>query len=142
MLAEYKHLLVPLDFTSKHDAVLSSASEMAKANDASVTLIHVIEPIEPLDDSAIDSFTEQLVREAEKQLTERAHRLRDEGVNVNIENRIGKRAKEIVAFAADEGVDMILLNSHTITPESSDRSISLSYQVALLAPCAVLLLKC
>jgi universal stress protein A len=142
MLTEYKHLLVPLDFTSKHDTVLSSACEMAKANNASVTLIHVIEPIEPLDDSAIDSFTEQLVRDAEKQLTERAHGLRDEGVNVRIENRIGKRAKEIVTFAADEAVDMIMLNSHTITPESSDRSISLSYQVALLAPCAVLLLKC
>jgi universal stress protein A len=142
MLAEYKHLLVPLDFTSKHDAVLSSACEMAKANDARVTLIHVIEPIEPIDDSAIDSFTEQLVSKAEKQLAERAHRLRDDGVNVNIENRIGKRAKEIVTFATDEAVDMILLNSHIITPESSDRSLSLSYQIALLAPCAVLLLKC
>lgn len=141
-MAEYKHLPVPLDFTSKHDEVLSSAGEIAKVNDARVTLIHVIEPIEPLEDSAIDTFTEQLVRDAEKHLNERAHRLRDDGVNVNIENRIGKRAKEIVAFSAEGAVDMILLNSHTITPESSDRPISLSYQIALLAPCAVLLLKC
>ena len=141
MFAEYKHLLIPLDFTSKHDAVLSNAREMAKTSGARITLIHVVEPVDSFEDSPVDTFTEELAREAEGHLGERARSLREEGIDVGIENRIGNRAKEIITFTVDEGVDMILLNSHIITPERHDRMISLSYQVALLAPCAVLLLK-
>ena len=141
MLSDYQHLLIPLDFTAKHDGVLASAIELAKLSDASVTLLHVIEPIEPSGDSETEKFTEQLVREAEGHLEQRAHRLRDAGIKVNIENRIGKRAKEVARYAAENSVDIILLNSHAITPEDGERSISISYQIALLAPCAVLLLK-
>ncbi len=142
MFSEYRHLLVPLDFTSKHDSALTITRDMAKTSGAKVTLMHVIEPIEPPDDSAIDSFTSKLIRDAEKHLKTRAQKLLADGIDVSVENCVGSRAKEIVDFAAREGVDMILLNSHMITPESNDQTLSLSYQVALLAPCAVLLLKC
>ena len=141
MLSTYQHLLIPLDLSSNHDGVLASAIELGNLSNASVTLLHVIEPIEEPGDSETEKFTEQLIREAEDHLEKLAQRFLNTGIEVNIENRIGKRAKEVASFAAEKSVDIILLDSHAINPEGGERSISISYQIALLAPCAVLLLK-
>ena len=139
--SDYRHLLVPLDFTARNDRALDAAHDMAAKSGARVSLIHVIEPVDESDDEELQAFTRKLTDEAAEQLQERAGRFGDLGIQVVCENPVGKRNAEIVNYAASQGVDLILLNSHIITPDSREPAFSLSYQVALLAPCAVLLLK-
>jgi universal stress protein A len=140
--SEYRHLLVPLDFTARNDLTLDAAHDMAAKSKAQVTLIHVVEPVGEVEDEELEAFTQNLSDEAAQKLRQRAERFSDLGINVVCENRLGKRTVEIVSYAASEDVDLILLNSHIITRESQEKpAFSLSYQVALLAPCAVLLLK-
>ena len=54
----------------------------------------------------------------------------------------GRRAEEIVDFAAEEDSDLIILSSHRIDLENPGSSwTTLSYKVAILAQCPVLLVK-
>ncbi|MBT4161263.1 MAG: universal stress protein [Gammaproteobacteria bacterium] len=142
MFSKFQHILIPLDFTERNDTVLQAARDIVKETQARVSLIHVIEPIDDGDDAETQTFTQRLSNEAEEHLRERASTFDDLDTTVICENRVGKRNVEVVSYAIDQHVDLILLNSHLITPETPERNtVSLSYQIALLAPCAVLLLK-
>lgn len=142
MLKSFRHLLVPLDFTAGNDAVLSVVGELIGEQKLTISLIHVVEPIEADDDPQIQSFTENLTQQAGQKLLQRADQLKHLNAEVVCENRLGKRRVEIIAYARDQSVDLILLNSHLISPdELASKSFSLSDQIALLAPCAVMMLK-
>jgi universal stress protein A len=140
--SQFQHILIPLDFTERNDVALSTVRDIAEESKAHVTLIHIVEPIDDAEDEEAKAFTQNLTNEAENHLRERADKLQDLDITVTCENRVGKRNTEIVTYAMDQDVDLILLNSHPITPESGDQNnLGLSYQIALLAPCAVLMLK-
>lgn len=140
--SQFQHILIPLDFTERNDIALQTAHDIVAETSARVTLIHVVETVDDESDRELQDFTQKLANEAEEHLRERAAQFDDLDVTVTLENRIGHRHAEIVNFAMDNGVDLILMNSHLITPETADKNrVTLSYQVALLAPCAVLLLK-
>ncbi len=142
MLERFKHILIPLDFTEKNDVVLDTVHEIVASTKATVTLIHVVEPIEDHGDTELEEFTKNLADEADAQLLERAEKFSDTDISVTCENRIGKRNVEVIAYAKNNDVDLILLNSHAIDPAKGDKTtFTLSYQIAVLAPCAVLLLK-
>ncbi len=68
MLTKFRHLLVPLDFTTKDEVALEIALELARQNKASVTLLHVIEMIENLEDADLTAFYTRLAARAETKL--------------------------------------------------------------------------
>jgi nucleotide-binding universal stress UspA family protein len=142
MLNDTKHILVPLDFTDRNDQVLASAHDIAEKTGARVTLIHVVEPMADSDDETLQAFTTRLTEEAEQHLQKRADKLADLGSSVACENRVGKRHSEIVSFAMENDVDLIIMNSHRVTAATEPQNaFSLSHQIALMAPCAILMLK-
>jgi len=54
----------------------------------------------------------------------------------------GHRSKEIVNYAIENRVDLIIMASHRIDPDRPGYDwSSISYAVAILAPCPVLLAK-
>jgi nucleotide-binding universal stress UspA family protein len=54
----------------------------------------------------------------------------------------GRRAEEIVKYAAANEVDLIVLASHRVNPSAVDRDWgTISYKVGILAQCPVLLVK-
>ncbi len=54
----------------------------------------------------------------------------------------GKRAGEIVKFAAKQSVDLIVMSSHKPNLNNPSRDFgTISHRVAIIAPCAVLLVK-
>ena len=142
MLDQLQHLLVPLNFADSNEIAIEAAIEIASTAPARVTLLHVIEPIDVAEDSEVQDFTEQLRSQADEQLLAREKRFSDLDITVTSENLIGSRATEIIRFANSNEVDMIILNSHRIQNGQPENALGkLSYQVAALASCAVLLLK-
>lgn len=138
----FEHILVPLDFTERNNYALSFVRDLVLVSTTRVSLIHVIEPIEDSGDTEVQAFNDRLMHDAVQQLRKCADQLVGIDITISNVNRIGKRAAEITNYVVEEGVDLVLLNSHAITPATLDESeLSLSYQLALLAPCAVLLLK-
>ena len=142
MLNQYQHLLLPMDFSEKNQVALDSAYNIVSQNPARLTLLHVIEPIGIIDDDEIQDFTDQLVARADSELKTRAAQFSDLDVDVVCTTQVGNRSRTVTAFAVDNNVDLIIVSSHPIQEVHSARSMaSVSYQIAVLANCAVLLLK-
>lgn len=142
MLPRFRHILVPLDFTEKNQSALDIAFEMAVANQARVTLLHIIEAIDLPGDEEVEEFAEQLRARADRELELRAQRFAEANVAVEWKIRSGKRAREISSYEKGHDVDLIVLSSHAIDAEHPARSLAtLSYQVAVLSNCPVLLVK-
>jgi len=142
LLNQYQHLLLPMDFSEKNQVALDSAYNIVSQNPARLTLLQVIEPIGIVDDDEIQDFTDQLVARADSELKTRAAQFSDLDVDVVCTTQVGNRSRTVTAFAVDNNVDLIIVSSHPIQEVHSARSMaSVSYQIAVLANCAVLLLK-
>lgn len=143
MLPRFRHLLVPLDFTPKNNAALDIAFEIAEVNQSRVTLLHVIERIElAAEDEETKAFYDRLGHRADAELETRAQRFVEAGLQTEYKLRFGKRVEEIVRYVVERDIDLVILNSHVISPDEPAKSMNtLSYQVSILTPCPVLLVK-
>ena len=142
MLNRYHHLLVPLNFSNSNKIALETALDIASSASAKVTLLHVIEPINISGDCEVQDFTEKLRSRADEKLLKQAQRFIKRDITVACKNLVGNRVKEIIKFAGDNSVDLIVLNTRRMRDGQSTKALaSLSYQVTFLASCPVFLLK-
>ena len=112
-MAIYSHILAATDFSPGSEQVAEKASQLAKASNAKLTLIHVVEylgftytPEFPIpDDPALE---QQLVESAEKRLAELAQKLGDAKAHVVT----GSPKHEICRIAEESDIDLIIVGSH------------------------------
>ena len=79
---------------------------------------------------------------ARKGLQEFAERFLSKKLKVDQAVVYGHRSKEIVNYAINNRIDLIIMASHRIDPDRPGHDwSSISYAVAILAPCPVLLVK-
>jgi nucleotide-binding universal stress UspA family protein len=138
----FKHVLIPVDFTSKNAAAISVASELAQQYGTEVTLLHVIETVENIPAKEMKGFYEQLERKASRNISKlrKTYFSARRGSHVSV--IYGKRANEIVKFATKNSVDLIVMSSHKPNLNNPSREFgTISHLVAIIAPCAVLLVK-
>jgi nucleotide-binding universal stress UspA family protein len=140
----YDSILVPVDLSESNDRVLDRAEALGDPDRTAVTLLHVIELLEdiPLDED--DGFYEELRENADAKMNPWAGRLADAGFDVTAEITYGNRGQEIVSLAREDAVDLVIMRSHVIDPdeaESRDQVGTVSHQVALFAPCSVLMVR-
>lgn len=142
MLPRFNNILVPVDLGERTLHSVDVAFEIAEANKARVTLLHVIESIDSLDDEELGTFYQQLTTRAEESLDRLVQRFVDAGLAAEYRIRRGRRLDEILAFAEDRKIDLIVLSSHRVDPEQPVKSFgTLSYQISVLCACPVLLVK-
>jgi len=138
----FHRVLVPLDFTDKNLRALEIARQIAVQHKASVALLHVIETVEHLPIDELKGFYAKLEATARERFGLAASMMLEKGLVVEPEVVYGKRAEEIVKYATGNDVDLIVLSSHKIGPEQPARGwATISYKVAVLAQCPVLLVK-
>jgi universal stress protein A len=142
MLQRFQHILIPVDFTEKNLSALEIAVDIAVANHARVTLLHVIETIDVESDAEMEQFYAKLQLRADSELERLSQRFVAAGVAVDRKMRLGKRLQEIVSDAIERKVDLIVMNSHKPDLRKPTQTWgTLSYQVSMLCPCPVLLVK-
>ena len=141
MESPYRKILVPLDLDrGRHHRTLEVAGRLA-GEDAEVILLHVIEEVAGLSRAEDPEFYGRLEASAAETLeamrAEMAHPER-----VRAEVVYGSRAREILGWAEEHGVDLIVLTSHQVDPSDPRQGVAtLSYGVSFFAPCSVLLVK-
>ena len=114
---------------------------MAQQKAARVTLLHVVETIEYEDDE-IKSFYDTLEKKAWSKMEALAQRLADADIPTEQQVLFGRRGNSIVQYAVDHDIDLIILTSHKVDLDQPPRGwATLSYQVSILCPCPVLLVK-
>jgi nucleotide-binding universal stress UspA family protein len=138
----FRQLLVPLDFTAKNEAAVTIALETARRDGAEVTLLHVIETIEHVDFDEMADFYRKLEARAAAKLQVLTDRFTTAGVRARYEIVYGRRVGSILEQAVSEKTDLIVLSSHLVDRAHPALGLGIiSYQVAILAGCPVLLVK-
>lgn len=137
----FKNILVPLDLTDRHQRVLALAAALA-GEGAQVTLLHVIEIIPGLGPQEDPEFYAQIERMARGRLWHMGRALAEHRIAAREALLYGNRAGEIVRYAQESGIDLIVLTAPRFDPQQPDAAFAtLSYKVGILAPCPVLLVK-
>lgn len=115
----YRQILVPLDGSELAEGAIPHAAELAKAFEARVTLLSVIEAVAvypqpgvvgPVVSVSMDVQDE--VAEVTEYLDKVADKLRQDGIDVLRVVREGDAAAQICDYAKLNRVDMIIMSTH------------------------------
>jgi universal stress protein A len=135
----FHHIVVPVDLSDRTRASIQTALELGRRSAARITLLHVIETLRDVKFEEIAEFYDILRRRAEDRLDEWRKEL---GAELDAQIVYGRRAAEILRFAEEQRADLLVLSSHALSPDLPGGGLgTLSHQIALLAPCNVLLLR-
>ena len=142
MSSLFSHIMIPVDFTKKNDAALEVANRLAQQNHARVTLLHVIEAIDYIEDEDLADFYAKLEEASETKMRDLAGLFSAEDIEVQHRVVIGKRAMSIVTFSMERDEDLVVLSSHKAYLNEIPKGLgTLSHQVSILSQCPVLLVK-
>jgi nucleotide-binding universal stress UspA family protein len=116
-MKQYKHILVPLDGSALAELALADAFSLAQLNQAEVTLLQVISPVEPvMDGNAQLLFIDELLtiqqNEALRYLESISKREECQNLKVNIVVKLGIAAETIIDYAHGEPIDLIVMATH------------------------------
>ena len=137
----FRHILVPLDFSDKNLSALETARELAHLHRARVSLLHVIEVIHNVPEEELRTFYDGLEKRSRSQLRRSRESLDVQEIEVETEVVFGKRADEIVRFARERSIDLIVMSSQKLDPDNPVPWPTISHKVALLSPRPVLLVR-
>lgn len=138
----FQHILVPTDLSEKSRRALEIAVKLALQDGSRITLLHVVETIEDADSNEFDAFYRSLGKRSWKKMEKMLEPYEGKGLVAEKEVTYGKRVKEIIQFVRNHEIDLIVLSSHKVDVESLSQGWgTISYQVGLLSPCPVMLVK-
>ncbi len=112
----YKKILLPLDGSEIAKRALDQAEKLAKVFESEILLFQVV-PFMPIYGSP-ELVTPLIIDEKQKELAEKylsdlAEDLKTKGFKVRAVVRTGQQvAVEIIDFAKEEGVDLIVMSTH------------------------------
>ena len=111
----YRNLLLAIDFASDANMLCQRAAKMAEIHGASLSLVHVVEPI--MTDSAFDTlppipvdFEDVHIQQARQQLDQLRQSYDIPEANIFLE--IGVTKHEILRVAQEQSIDLLLLGIH------------------------------
>jgi nucleotide-binding universal stress UspA family protein len=139
----FKHILLPLDGSSLAERVLPHAIAMSKAFNSQVTLLRVIHKGSEEDtNNIVNPMAWQMRKsEAEAYLYSVQNRLEDVEVDSKIRIMEGNPAQQIIEFARNEAVDLIILSSHGSSGVSAWNINSTVQKVLLRAFMPVMIIR-
>jgi universal stress protein A len=137
----FRKILVPVDLTVKNEGAVETARDLAIASGGTVTLLHIIETLD-LPFEELREFYDVLQARALAHMDGLSATLRDAGIPFDVHVIYGDRTERIVRFASESKCDLIVMDSHRVEPGRPGRGpTTISYRVAVLAQCPVLLVK-
>ncbi len=136
----FHSVLVPVDFTPKTVAAVDLAGRIV-APEGRVTLLHVVQTVPGIDLAVDPEFYDRLEIAASEKISALGARLEAEDIEWRALLVVGNRYDEIVGAAGD-ACDLLVVASHRVDPDDpASGAATMSYRLAVGAPCPVLLLK-
>jgi len=135
----FGRIIVATDLQASTRMCLRAACDLVHS-DGEVLLVHVIRPVPGMSDSGQSGIYDRLRANVAVQMLELASWFkRERGVDIVCLTEIGSPGREIARTAAEREADLVVLAHDPVDDPATLGSVS--YQVAHLAPCAVLVLK-
>ena len=143
---QYNKILVPTDFSESARFALPFAIDLAERYNASIHLIHVVEPIVAPVDFAWGTYSypdieKQLSGYVEESLSKIVAEQIPDNITTELSNLHGKPWREIIAFAKAEGMDLIVMATHGLSGLSHAIYGSTAEKVVRKAHCPVLIVR-
>jgi nucleotide-binding universal stress UspA family protein len=136
----FERILIPVDLSETSVELVERALAVASEN-AELFLLHVVERIED-DEPELETFYRRLEERARAELERLAVQVAVRGRTARRETVVGRRVEEIIAAAERSGADLVVLGSIPVARGGGLRDgLTVGFRVALLAPCAVLLVR-
>lgn len=142
-MKEIKKILVPIDFSENSTKLLQHAVDMAGKSGASIVVMYVVEGIDKYAGLSVPHIS---LAEVEKELVQSAKNKMERFLEENLDPSVaheaivlnGDIAEEINNFAANEGVDMIIMGTHGYKGLEKVLFGSVAERIVKTAPCPVL----
>lgn len=116
-MIDYKNILVAVDFSEAVDIVIAKAVDVVQRNHAQITLLHVLEYVQPVDVTyepvMMTSWAENeevLVKHATDKLQESCDKHKLNKVKPVV--LVGTPKYEICNYARENSYDLVILGSH------------------------------
>ena len=143
MLEDVKKILVPVDFSDNSQKVFVAAVNVAKKYGAELVCIFVVQSFEDysgffVPHMPILQFQEEMQVSAEKKMADFLEDNLPSGLAGSSKVVVGDVGEEIVAFAAKEKIDMIVMGTHGYKGVERVLFGSVAEQVVKTASCPVL----
>ena len=144
-----KTVLIPVDFSDTSRKAFYTGLKFARLFEAETVVLHVKEPITAVDSSfdKVEKHTEELER-MEKGVRRRVNELFEAGGFAEVDRRkvrttvrAGKPHLQIVKYALEHNIDMIVMGTHGYTGMKAILVGSVTERVVRYAPCPVLCVK-
>ncbi len=141
----YKRILCTLDGSPLAEKALPHATAVARAFDAQLILLRVVEPPRLPAAPELGTFEmdllAQLAEEAEEYVKTKAGELREQGVNAHGVALDGHPVEVIAEYAKEHDIDLIVMATHGRSGLSRLAFGSVADRVLRLAHCPVLLIR-
>ena len=144
-MPQIRRILFPTDFSERAEAAWEYAQTVASAFNAEIHLLHVLqEPVTMLPESALAVAPPavnmpELMEAAEQGLDRISQSTSNSVTNRSVVS--GPPAEEIVRYARDAGVDLIVLGTHGRTGLAHVLLGSVAEKIVRKAPCPVLTVR-
>ncbi|MBW1903058.1 MAG: universal stress protein [Deltaproteobacteria bacterium] len=138
----FHQILVPTDCSDASRHPLDIAVKIASLDGGNVYLLHVIEIIADTASREFEDFYLKLERKAETDMNGLLSPPQEAQVKIERKIVYGNRGREILRFAEDNKIDLIVMNSHRIEAGDPVQGWgTLSYKIGVLSQCPVMLVK-
>lgn len=145
-MKDFERILFPVDLSEISPKIAKAVAMMAKKFDAEVHLLFVARVFEYMTSiyvphPSIDNFHKEIMDGAERRLAEFKEEHFKEFDRIRWTVRGGDIAEEIVSYAKEEGIDLLILGTHG--RKGLDRVVfgSVAERVAKMSPVPVLLVN-
>jgi nucleotide-binding universal stress UspA family protein len=142
-----RQILCPVDFSSYSEHAMGYAAALAGKFGADLTLLHVVAPVvaampgEVAVQGMLQTSAEEISQACQERLNRMAGSLVDQGVQVACRVLYGVPYLEIIRFARESEIDLIVLGTHGRTGIAQLLIGSVAERVVRKAPCPVLTVK-
>src|SRR5688572_4487155 len=141
----FNNILVPTDFSEHSEEALRVAADLAQHYGASISLVHVYEPVQYVMPEGYFFSPEQILRleAALRAQLAKAERALADASAPRVESHLldGLAFSEIARFAKEHGSDLIVMGTHGRTGVKHVLMGSVAERVIRTAPCPVLVVK-
>ena len=144
-----KNILCPTDFSDPSYEALKVADELAAHFGATLHVVNVV-PLVPIVEAPIGvesasfnvaSYQQELEGQAQKSLKSLTEQKISKGVNIVTEVLIGNAAGEVMRYAGEKAVDMIVIATHGLSGWRRFISGSTTEQIVRQSSCPVLTIR-
>ena len=147
-MSRITRILVPTDFSATADAALEYAVVLAEKFGASLQLLHVLDDPFVADGMAAEAYISEAPALRTAMLDDARERLRHRGLSREAAGRpletevlFGHGARTIAEYAAERGVDLIVMGTHGRTGFAHLLLGSVAERLVRTAPCPVLTVR-